>query len=184
MASATGHAQLPARLLPHEERRLGAEQTVPARVEQRASEQAKLPRYYVMDLDKGMAEQVASDMPRRGADRELQVAHRRGAEGLRLRVRPQRIPGRAAVVSRRPRAAPVRGDADVRGPHHRRAVAVLIGKERLGRVSARRQPRRHEAGVHEVRRRGAASTAPATGCSRNSPQRSRIGSSSFARQHS
>ncbi|HWI20222.1 MAG TPA: alpha/beta hydrolase [Vicinamibacterales bacterium] len=28
-----------------------------------ASEQAKLPRYYVMDRDKGMAEQVASDMP-------------------------------------------------------------------------------------------------------------------------
>jgi pimeloyl-ACP methyl ester carboxylesterase len=28
-----------------------------------ASEQAKLPRYYVMDLDKGMAEQVAGEMP-------------------------------------------------------------------------------------------------------------------------
>jgi pimeloyl-ACP methyl ester carboxylesterase len=28
-----------------------------------ASEQAKLPRYYVMDLDQGMAEQVASEMP-------------------------------------------------------------------------------------------------------------------------
>jgi pimeloyl-ACP methyl ester carboxylesterase len=28
-----------------------------------ASEQAKLPRYYVMDLDKGMAEQVATEMP-------------------------------------------------------------------------------------------------------------------------
>ncbi len=28
-----------------------------------AAEQAKLPRYYVMDLDKGMAEQVASEMP-------------------------------------------------------------------------------------------------------------------------
>jgi len=28
-----------------------------------AAEMAKLPRYYVMDLDKGMAEQVASDMP-------------------------------------------------------------------------------------------------------------------------
>jgi len=28
-----------------------------------ASELAKLPRYYVMDLDKGMAEQVAADMP-------------------------------------------------------------------------------------------------------------------------
>ena len=28
-----------------------------------AAEWAKLPRYYVMDLDKGMAEQVAIDMP-------------------------------------------------------------------------------------------------------------------------
>jgi len=28
-----------------------------------ASEQAKMPRYYIMDRDKGMAEQVASDMP-------------------------------------------------------------------------------------------------------------------------
>ncbi len=28
-----------------------------------AAEWAKLPRYYVMDLDKGMAEQVAADMP-------------------------------------------------------------------------------------------------------------------------
>src|SRR6185503_6630559 len=28
-----------------------------------ATEWAKLPRYYVMDLDKGMAEQVAADMP-------------------------------------------------------------------------------------------------------------------------
>src|SRR5204863_7494813 len=28
-----------------------------------ASEWAKLPRYYIMDLDKGMAEQVASEMP-------------------------------------------------------------------------------------------------------------------------
>jgi pimeloyl-ACP methyl ester carboxylesterase len=28
-----------------------------------ASEQAKLPRYYVMDLDKGMADQVATEMP-------------------------------------------------------------------------------------------------------------------------
>ena len=29
----------------------------------RRREQAKLPRYYVMDLDKGMAEQVAGEMP-------------------------------------------------------------------------------------------------------------------------
>ena len=28
-----------------------------------ATEMAKLPRYYVMDLDKGMAESVASEMP-------------------------------------------------------------------------------------------------------------------------
>ena len=34
-----------------------------------AAEFAKLPRYYVMDLDKGMAEQVAADMPTAGADR-------------------------------------------------------------------------------------------------------------------
>ena len=120
-----------------------------------ASEQAKLPRYYVMDLNKGMAEQVASEMPTRRADRELQVAHRRRAEGLQLRVRPQRIPGRPAVVSRRPRAAPVRGAAALRRPHDRRAVALPVGQERLGRVSTRRQPRRDAARVHEVRRRGA-----------------------------
>ena len=41
-----------------------------------ASEQAKLPRYYVMDLNKGMAEQVASEMPSAGADRRVQVADR------------------------------------------------------------------------------------------------------------
>ena len=94
-----------------------------------ATEMAKLPKYYVMDLGKGMAEQVAIDMPTAAGDRQLQVAHRRGAEGLRVRVWPHRFPGRAAVVSRRPRAAPVRGNAVIRGPHHRRAVAVRVGQE-------------------------------------------------------
>ena len=60
---AAGDPRLPARLLPHEERRLEAE---PARFRSRReppSEWAKLPRYYVMDLDKGMAETVAAEMP-------------------------------------------------------------------------------------------------------------------------
>ena len=35
---------------------------------------AKLPRYYVMDLDKGMAEQVAADMPTAAEIAQLQVA--------------------------------------------------------------------------------------------------------------
>ena len=41
-----------------------------------ASELAKLPTYYVMDLDKGMAETVAPEMPSRGRDRRLHVAAR------------------------------------------------------------------------------------------------------------
>ena len=39
-------------------------QNQPQRLQARtASEWAKMPRYYIMDLDKGMAEQVASEMP-------------------------------------------------------------------------------------------------------------------------
>ena len=82
-----------------------------------AAEMAKLPRYYVMDLNKGMAESVASEMPSAADIATMQVAHRRGAARLQRRVRAHGFPGRPAVVSRRPRAAPVRGAAAVRGPH-------------------------------------------------------------------
>ena len=44
-----------------------------------AEELAKLPTYYVMDLDKGMAETVAAEMPSRSRDRRLPLADRRRA---------------------------------------------------------------------------------------------------------
>lgn len=53
-------------LLPHEKRRLEAERAVPEPFPlsgRTARERAKLPRYYVMDLNKGMAETVAAEMP-------------------------------------------------------------------------------------------------------------------------
>ena len=73
-----------------------------------AAELAKLPTYYVMDLDKGMAETVAPEMPSAAADRRLPLAARRGAARVQRRVRAHRLPGRAAVVSLRHRAAGTR----------------------------------------------------------------------------
>ena len=61
---AAGDARVPARLLPLQERRL--ERNQPFRLKAwKAAELAKMPTYYVMDLDKGMAETVAPYMPRR-----------------------------------------------------------------------------------------------------------------------
>ena len=57
-----GIACISARLLPHEERRLETEPPAPLAA-RTAAEWAKLPRYYVMDLNKGMAETVAPEMP-------------------------------------------------------------------------------------------------------------------------
>ena len=64
-----------------------------------AAEWAKLPRYYVMDLDKGMAEQVAAEMPS-AAEIAAQVAAGFGTARLRRGVRAHRIPGRAQRLSR------------------------------------------------------------------------------------
>ena len=123
-----------------------------------ATEMAKLPRYYVMDLDKGMAEQVAGDMPSAAADREVQVAHRRGAAASTAaeygaqrvsRAGCSRIASAACRACRRSCSCLPGRTIDV-------PSAVRVGQERLGRVSARRQPRRDEARVHEVRRRRAA----------------------------
>ena len=44
-----------------------------------------MPTYYVMDLDKGMAETVAAEMPSPPRDRSLQVAYRRRAWRVRRR---------------------------------------------------------------------------------------------------
>ena len=50
-----------------------------------AEELAKMPTYYIMDLDKGMAETVAPDMPSRSRDRRLPVAARQRARRLQPR---------------------------------------------------------------------------------------------------
>jgi len=75
-----------------------------------ASEQAKLPRYYVMDLDKGMAEQVVSDMPSAAqianckwlTDEELKVYSseygRTGFQGGLQSYRVGRVPRLAAEL--------------------------------------------------------------------------------------
>ena len=103
-----------------------------------AGEWAKLPRYYVMDLDKGMAETVAPEMPSAAAiaankwlpDAELRVysteygrtGFQGGLEGLPNRSeRPFHL-GAAALCR----------------PHDRRAVDVRRRQERLGRVSESR----------------------------------------------
>jgi pimeloyl-ACP methyl ester carboxylesterase len=72
-----------------------------------ASEQAKLPRYYVMDLDKGMAEQVAGDMPAAAqiasckwlTDEELKVySSEYGRNGFQGGLQSYRV-GRVARLS-------------------------------------------------------------------------------------
>ena len=64
-----------------------------------AGELAKLPTYYVMDLDKDMAETVAPEMP---SAAEIAACRWLTDEELRVysaRVRAHRVPGRSAVVS-------------------------------------------------------------------------------------
>jgi pimeloyl-ACP methyl ester carboxylesterase len=75
-----------------------------------ATEMAKLPRYYVMDLDKGMAESVASEMPSAAAianckwltDEELRVYSgeygRTGFQGGLQSYRVGRVPRLAAEL--------------------------------------------------------------------------------------
>jgi pimeloyl-ACP methyl ester carboxylesterase len=72
-----------------------------------ASEQAKLPRYYVMDLDKGMAEQVAGQMPSAAqitsckwlSDEELKVySSEYGRNGFQGGLQSYRV-GRVARLS-------------------------------------------------------------------------------------
>ena len=66
-----------------------------------AGEWAKLPRYYVMDLDKGMAETVAPEMP---SAAEIAACKWLPDDELRVYsdgVRTDRIPGRPAGLSHR-----------------------------------------------------------------------------------
>ena len=104
-----------------------------------ADELAKLPTYYVMDLDKGMAATVAEHMPSAAADRRVQVAHRGRARLLQRRVCAQRLSGRAAMVPlRHQRAVHLRAGSVCR-PHDRRAVVLHLRRQRLGHPSAARR---------------------------------------------
>jgi pimeloyl-ACP methyl ester carboxylesterase len=96
-----------------------------------AAEWAKLPRYYVMDLDKGMAETVAAE--RRG-HRSQQMAAGQRAPRLRRGVRSYWVSGWAERLPHRCGA----GGSNLRRSHHRRPRHLHRRQERLGRVSESR----------------------------------------------
>ena len=107
-----------------------------------ATEWAKLPRYYVMDLDKGMAESVAAKcrQPRRsprasGCPTTSCASTAKSTAGPASRADSRRIASAAA-------AAPVRELQLFAGRTIDVPSMFISGQERLGRVSARRQPRR------------------------------------------
>ena len=135
-----------------------------------AGEFAKLPRYYVMDKDKGMAEQVAADMPTAAQiaacqwlpDAELAVYAgeygRTGFQGGLQSYRVGRVPRLSAELT-------LFAGRTIDVP-----ATFISGQERLGRVPARRQLRGDaEDGVHDVpgrasrRRRRALGAAGAAG---------------------
>ena len=117
-----------------------------------AEEMAKMPTYYVMDLDKGMAETVASSMPTAAEIAACKWLTEAEVEVYATEYRPHRLQRRAAGLSRAPRLRPEehRRDADLLRPHHRRAVLLHRRQERLGRLSDAR-PRRRDAhqGLHQ-----------------------------------
>jgi pimeloyl-ACP methyl ester carboxylesterase len=72
-----------------------------------------------------------------GRDRGVQVADRRRNRCVCGGIQPHQLHRRPAGISGPPRLGPQerRRAADIRGPHHRRAVALHRGQERLGRLS-------------------------------------------------
>ena len=107
-------------------------------------------------------------------DRGVQVADRGRGRRLCDRVRPNAVHRRPSGLSRaaRLRSEESRRDADVLGPLHRRPLDVRRREERLGHLS---DSRARSTGCGRARARawsGSTSwTAPATGCSRSSPNR-------------
>ena len=137
-----------------------------------ADEWAKLPRYYVMDLDKGMAETVAAEMPS-----PAQIAANRWLpdEDLRVysrRVRQDRIPGRAAVATASVERAVTPRKLQLFAGRTIDLPSMFIGgKQRLGRLSEARRAGAHaEVGVHPDARRpsgGRRRTLGAAGAARS-----------------
>ncbi|MCC7180629.1 MAG: alpha/beta fold hydrolase [Acidobacteria bacterium] len=148
VASATGPARVPARVLSREERRLAGQHARSA-----AGEHGRGVREASALLRDGPGEGHGRAGGRGHAvartDRRVHVAARSRTGGLRGGVRPHGIPGRTAVVPRGPHATPLCRAADLCRPHHRRAGAVHLGQERLGRVPAGGRLRGHaDDGVH------------------------------------
>ena len=101
-----------------------------------AAELAKIPTYYVMDRDKGMAETVAVEMPSAAeiaackwlTDDEVGVYATEYAQD-RFHRRPAGLPGAARRRPQEHRRAP-----HLLRPHHRRAVMLHRRQERLGHL--------------------------------------------------
>ena len=97
-----------------------------------ASELAKLPTYYVMDLAKDMAATVAEEMPSAAGDRRQPWLPDAELAVLQRRICPHRIPGRPAMVSLRHLGRIHPGIADLVRPHHRRALLLHLRASRTG----------------------------------------------------
>ena len=95
-----GRPRLPARLLPPQERGLEATTSRIRSTAWTASELAKLPTYYVMDLRQEDGETVAPEMPSAAEIAACTWLPEDELRGLQRGVRPDRLPGRPAMVSR------------------------------------------------------------------------------------
>ena len=146
-----------------------------------AAELGRLPRYYVLDLGRGMAETVAEHMP---SAAEIAACEWLPDDELRVysaELRADRLPGRAAVVPQRGlgvvhlRRRHQRRPAGLRRTHHRPAVDVHRGGRATGASTSARAP---SSGWTDrpAPTSGAStcSTGPATGFSRRVPRRSTV----------
>ena len=108
-----------------------------------ADELAKMPRYYIMDLDRTMAETVAPAMPTADGigrcqwlpDDELAVYTEEFGEN--------RLSRRVAMVSLRTGALPAVGASPLRRSPHRSSGRLHRRRPRLGPPSGTRSPRKH-----------------------------------------
>ena len=110
-----------------------------------ATEMAQIPTYYV--LCDGEGQEHGGDrrtVPAvRGLRREMSMADRNRGRCVRHRIPADRLHRRTARLSRAAwlRSQKYRRDADLFGPHPRRALPVHRGQERLGRLSNARRGR-------------------------------------------
>ena len=101
-----------------------------------AAELGQLPRYYVMDLDKGMAETVAPEMP---SPADIAACKWLPDDDLRVysdEYRQDGVPRRSAGVSGPVDARVYNRTSDFLGAYDRRSIALHRRQERLGRPSA------------------------------------------------